>query len=465
MNQNPPISGSRPSCGDIRAIFLLSPSRAYGEINVAVPLAKSIADQGAQVWFIASPLAARIATLQFPGRVFVMGESREANQVIFWRVVKKYRVNVVVFSELYEVLQPRRMPDCPLLDRQFFQDIEYLDATLVFLDFIAHVPVLQQVAGCTHCAQRFGGGTLATFLQRLWVILPCPLNEPGEVRDRRGVPYRVHELPVPLSSADRTSTRKRLLGANGRSQGILIVRTGSTWQAKLAKEYGVRVYDHLTELLADYLRGLKRPVTVVSVSDKQRLRPDRARRMRVVNVGNLDPTDYQRLILSADLVLTDNQIGYTLATTIGSVAAGVMVNSFQAEDIVQREGPRAPVSRIVQRIERECPGSIYPHRIFPLPADDEVMDEESQADSDSAPFGPDVIRLGRMRSSPYVKIEMYGGRRTREQFEWLLEDPAGGQYLRQQDRNYIGRLNAIDDGATVLAKVFQTRQLTAHTAW
>jgi Family of unknown function (DUF6365) len=465
VNQQVAVLGPQTSCSDIRAIFLLSPSRAYGEINVAVPLAKGVADLGGEVWFIASPLAARIAAVQFPGRVFVMGPNRENNQVAFWRWVKKYRINAVVFSELYEILQPRRIPDCPLLDRQFFNDIEYLDATLLFLDFIAHVPVLQQLARSDLYARRFGGGALASFLQRLWVVLPCPLNEPGDVSERRGVPYRVQELPVRVPAEERAKMRKQLLGSKTGGKGALIVRTGSTWQAKLAKEYGVRVYDHLTDLLATYFQTLKRPVTVVSVSDKQRLHPDRAKRMRVVNVGNLDPADYRRLILSADLVLTDNQIGYTLATTIGSVSAAVMVNSYKPQEIVRREGRRSEISRIVQRIERECPGSVYPHRIFPLPAEKEILNKESSADDASVPFGPEVIRLGRMRSSPYVKIEMYGGKRTAELFRWLLDDPSGREDLQRQDAAYIQRLDAIDDGPTVLSKIFQMRQLTAHTAW
>jgi hypothetical protein len=70
-----------------------------------------------------------------------------------------------------------------------------------------------------------------------------------------------------------------------------------------------------------------------------------------------------------------------------------------------------------------------------------------------------------MRSSPYVKIEMYGGKRTADLFHWLLEDPSAKNYLRQQDAAYIDRLNAIDDGATVLDRVFQSDRLMGHTVW
>ena len=459
------LTVGRSSCAQMRAIFLLSPSRAYGEINVAVPLAKGLADLGAEIWFVASPLAARIASKHFPGRVFTMASNRDANQVTFWRVVKKYRPNMIVFSELYEILQPRRMPECPILDRQFLADIGNLDTALVFLDFIAHVPALQEIAGCAQCAHPFGQASLTSFLKRLRVVLPCPLNEPGDIPGRRGVPYRVQGLPVPLQAEDRALVRKSILGAKSGPEDILIVRTGSTWQARLAKEYGVRVYNHFTDLLSTYLRDIRHRVTLVSVSDKQRLSSDRSRRVRVINVSNLDPSDYQRLILSADLVLTDNQIGYTLATTIGTVPGAVLVNSYEVEEILRSEGPGTAVARIVSQIERERPGSIYPHRIFPLRIDAEMANLDTGAHRKPVPFGSEVLRLGRMRSSPYVKIEMYGGKRTSDLFRRLLEDRSVKDYLNQQDKAYIERLNAIDDGPKVMSRIFDGYQLAQHTAW
>jgi Family of unknown function (DUF6365) len=454
----------------LRALFLVAPTKAYGEANVAIPLARSIVSAGGEAWFLASPLAARLANQQFPECAFEMGGNREENQETFWRVIKKYRVNMVVFTELYEIIQPRRQTECPLLSLDFLQDLEYLDASLVFLDFITHVPALQEIASCSMCAEQFGEYALQSFLQRLWVMLPCPLNEPGEVPGRRGVPYRVQDLPVSLRAEDRDRARSGVMGSRRKKEEILIVRTGSTWQAKLAEEYGVRVYDHLIELLEGYLRGVKRPVTLVSVSDKQRLSPNRrSGKLRVVNVSNLAPQEYQRLILSADLVLTDNQIGYTLATTIGSVPGAVMVNSYSAEQIMERERYGTPLWRWVRKVEERHPGSIYPHEIFPLPSEMPSIDGDEETNGNhnghGSRFSHEVIRLGRMQSSPYVKIEMYGGKSTGDMFRWLLEDPAAKAHLKEVDHAYIERLNRIDDGVTVLDRIFHSDRLVGNTAW
>jgi uncharacterized protein DUF6365 len=450
----------------LRAVFLSMPSRAYGEINTILPVARSVADAGGDVWILASPLAASLAQKSLPGRVFEMGPNKEHNQATFWRVVKKYRANMVVFSEFYEVLQPRRKTDCPLLDARFFARLDNLDASLVFMDFISHVPALQEIAGCALCSRRFGGRALMDVLARVWVILPCPLNEPGPVEGRRGLPFRSGALPVSIDPDDRARVRRSLLGAKGSRNGILIVRSGSTWQSGLAERLGVRLYDHLTDLLAIYLRGVKRPVTLVSVSDQQQLRPDRSNTLRVVNIGNLPPGEYQRLVLSADLVLTDNQIGYTLATTIGTVPGGVIVNSYSADDILGRERYGSPLWKLVQRMERESPGSIYPHQIFPLPLQPFETDAHANGNGRGASaFGPQTIRLGRMHSSPYVELEIYGGNRTADKLRWLLDDPSARASLLEQDMMYIDRLSAIDDGATLLNRVCQSRQLEDHTVW
>jgi hypothetical protein len=451
----------------LRVVFLCFPSKAYGEINVVLPLAESVASAGGEVWFLASPLAARVARQKFPNRVFETGWDREENQRTFWRLVKKYRANVIVFSELYEILQPRRRTDCPFFDARFFIGAGESDATFVFLDFIAHVPVLREIGDCATCARRFGGVHLRNFFERLWVLLPCPLNEPSDVPDRSGIPYSTGCLPVMLDPQDRLRVRKRFLGESKRGGGILIVRAGSTWQAKLATEYGIPLYDHLTELLGIYLKGISKSITLVTVSDQQQLRPDRSNRLQVVNLKNLPPADYDRLILSADMVFTDNQIGYTLAKTIGNVPGVVFVNSYTAPEILGREEYGTPLWRLVSELERKRPGSIYPHNIFPLPAEPWMVNGsgESNGSPTRSVFEPETIRLGRMQSSPYVKVEIFGGKRTSQVLQWLLDDPSAKQYLRTHDRAYIDRLNEVEDGATVLSHVYHSDRLVGNTVW
>jgi hypothetical protein len=67
-----------------------------------------------------------------------------------------------VLAELYEILLPMRKP-IALIDQQRLWDI---DCTLVFPDFITHVPMLRDMAKRRSCARRLGPRALRSFLER-----------------------------------------------------------------------------------------------------------------------------------------------------------------------------------------------------------------------------------------------------------------------------------------------------------
>jgi hypothetical protein len=430
-----------------------------------VLLARSVAAVGGEVWFLASPLAAKVAGLHFPGRVFQMTAYRNTNQIIFWRMVKKFRPDIILFSELYEILQPNRTPDCPFIDRWWLCAIAGLDCVLVFMDFIVHVPMLRAIAECETCVRRFGTRALRAFLQRLWVILPCPLNEPGPIVGRCGIPYRVQTLPLTLKPADRIRVRTRFLGNRGHQERYLVLRTGSSWQTQLAEQYGVFLYEFLGDLLAVYLGALPKPVTLVSVSSRHKI-SCRGSNLDVHNISNLAPHEFESLLLSSDLVITDNEIGYTLAKTLGRVPGLVLVNTYTLTDLLDRESKGSRVRNILLEMQRQQPDSIYPHKIFPIPAGlEELVEEKAWAKYHSdgaAPLPVSTFRLGRMRSSPFVKAELYGGQETRRVFKSLLCDSEAQANMKRIDSAFLKRVNELDDGATVLNRLNTHNSLAGH---
>ena len=450
----------------MRAIFLCAPSKAYGEINTLVQLARNISEEGGEIWFLASPLAAEVAGSHFPGRVFQLTPDLERNQVIFWRMVKKFRPDMIVLSELYEILRPKRKPDCPLINSSWLREMGEIDCALVFVDFIAHVPLLRGIAECDVCSKHFANGSLSAFLERLWVVVPCPLNEPGSVEGRCGIPYQAQRLPLSIEPEARARVRARFLGRS-QEEGALVVRTGSSWQTQLAEQYGVSLYEHLGDLLGAYLGNLPRPVTLVSVSSRHQISSIGCG-FRIHNIANLPPREFDELVLSSDLVISDNEIGYTLAKTVGSVPSLILKNTFTREEILKREPSHSPVRRIVLEMESRRPDSIYPHKIFPIPAHEEELAEQPP-DEHTGAHDVDVLttstlRLGRMLSSPFVKAELYGGEETRDVFERLLCDPCSRNTLREQDTAYIERFEKLETGATVLSRLAIHNSLTEHIA-
>jgi len=449
----------------MKAIFICSPSRAYGEINTIVPLARGILSAGGEVWILASPLAAAIARQHFPTRVHELTPDLERNQNILRLMVKKFRPDLIALAELYEILRPNRKADCPLISRRFLRWIAGVDCTLVFLDFIAHVPMLRSVAECPVCAGQFGRHVLNSFLRRLWVVLPCPLNEPGLVGQRCGIPYRSHELPLQIDENAILETRSRFLGKGHERDRFLILRTGSTWQTQLAEQRGHCLYEHLGDILAEYLCGLPKPITVISISSRHKLQCSTGD-LQIINITNLPPHEFDQLALSSDLVVTDNEIGYTMARTLGRVPGMVLVNSLRASDVLRRERSGSRLREIVSIMERKRPNCIYPHKIFPIPAD-----EDEFADSNAGTEGacrvshhePRTIRLGRLVSSAFIRTELYGGQDTRRAFEAILCDPEQQARLKRMDEGFIDRLNRIDDGVSVLQRLVTRDSIRDHT--
>jgi hypothetical protein len=437
----------------MKFLFVCAPSAAYGEINAAVALADEAAALGARIWFIVSPLGAELARPRYGDSTFELTPNKHVNQVKFWRILKKVRPDLIVFTELYEILQPNRMPSFPLIDTKLLQDLEYEQGSLIFLDFIAHAEMLTEIANCPECAGAWDGA-LASFFQRLWVLLPCPLNEPGPVDSRRGVPFRLNSLPVPIAPHERRMVRSSLLRD---PDEILILRTGSTWQTKLAKERGVHLYDHLPKLLEYYLGNFPKPVTIVSVSSLYRFPLSTTARLRFVNFDNLPPGEFHRLMLSCDAVITDNEISYSLSKATGTLPGVVLNNSFTVEDVLRREGPGSFLSKLVGQLEREHPGSVYPFRIYPLAAD-----EPFPVPQQEPVFHAVTERLGRMESSPYYRAELLGGDATKQFFEWLLLDRQARKIRMQQDEEYIRRLQKAKSGIEVFQRIADNDKFATH---
>jgi hypothetical protein len=438
----------------VRAMVVCLPSRANGELNVALPLALGIRRAGGAAWLFASPLGANVARRQMGHGVFEATHDRDTNQTIFWRMVKKYRPNLIVFSELYEILQPRRVQGCPLIDRRWLARLARTDASLAFLDFIAHVPALQAVLGCPTCSGQLGAGVLQSFFERLRVVLPCPLNEPAPVTGRRGIPFRMMPDATRKTPGQRRRARRELLNSKGVDGGLLVLRAGSTWQTVLAEQAGVSIGEFMTPLMEQYLCGLGRQVTLVTVSDRQALPPSRRKDLRIVNLKNLPPADYERLLLASDLFLTDNEIGYTLGKTLGNVPAAVLVNSFTAEQVLAREGRASALRALVSEMENRRPGSVFPYRIYPLRIDPEYLGHAD--DPDGRATVPKTVRLNRMPSSPFIRLELFGGDETRDAFKGLLVEPSVRAAVRSQEVSYIRRLETVEDGPSVLRQVVES---------
>lgn len=141
----------------------------------------------------------------------------------------------------------------------------------------------------------------------------------------------------------------------------------------------------------------------------------------------------------------------------------VLINSYGLEDLLKHETEGSPVWRLAMDMERNRPGSFYPHLTYPFPnwANPPVRGPY--------PLGPvntfissfflpdDSIRIGKLPSSPFIRAELYGGQQTRDLFHRVLLDDTTRRCLSEKDEAYIERQSILDDGPTIVQRMLTAR--------
>jgi hypothetical protein len=251
--------------------------------------------------------------------------------------------------------------------------------------------------------------------------------------------------------------RSRYLGEDQQEDGILILMGVSGWSRQKAQRHGYPLFDYLGELLGVYLAELPKPVTIVCVANRPLLRPSKHPNLRIINADQMAPDDYERLLLSTDLVITLDETAYSFGKLLGNVPNLVLVNSYNLEEVLDRLESHDPIRRIVLDMEQQRPGSVYPHIHYPLQATPDLLADGPpqwhHPEGGSVPFFQRMVRRRNYVSSPFLRAELYGGDETREIFHWLLCDPAARDRVREQENAYIERQSGLDDGMAVLKRL------------
>src|SRR6185436_17654962 len=222
------------------------------------------------------------------------------------------------------------------------------------------------------------------------------------------------------------------------------------------------LYEHLSEILAEYVADVEAPVTIVSVNDGTLLRRSPNKALRVVNLAGLPLAEFDALMLSSDMVLTENIVSLTLAKTVGNAPGVAFVNTSTLKEILAREPEGSEIRRLALQMERTRAGSVYPHVMYPIKQQDKAGAAPSRrrlfnAAAPSLPMPEEMIRAGSLPSSPFIRAELYGGQATRDLFRELLTDPARIARVRAEDEAFIARQNALEDGSDVLKRLLSGR--------
>jgi hypothetical protein len=413
-----------------RRFLLVAPSEmSTGEAVTLVNIAQDLERGGASCTFITSGGARRYIESAFPDRLQSLGGSLRENQRLWTQAIEQTRPDAIIFAD-YPLLF-FSSGSVPLADDAWVGALERTGAALFTLDHLGYAQRQRIVAfGPPH--MTFSMEVTPALPPPMQVLLPCPINDPGPVPDRRGRPFRCG-VAQQISEAQRLAVRASYLDDE---QGLLVLHTAPGWAAHLARDLGLPHYRFLSELLAEMLAGLQRQVVVVSVHAEGLLAPVHINGFRAINVPPMRPDEFERLIAASDLMLTDNAISVSLGKAVSlGVPCALLANGSAITELQARRGE--PGARWACAIEQERPGAIFPWEVFPI---------WNRDDLDHLGFG-DEHAFRRCTA----RLETFGGDATRARVVELL----GGGPVRKSTgdarHEYMRRMAELPTASQVLA--------------
>jgi hypothetical protein len=399
-----------------------------GEAMTAGYVARDLLGCGHTVQFAASPTTARLLTGLFPGAVTVFADEADDNRSIWRDLISARPPDVIVFAD-YPLLF-MTSGTMPLACPDWIAELRETGARLVTLDHLGFA----QGPGAVY----FGPPHLALHVESfdpapddMQILLPCPLFD-GPVPGWRGTPVRYWDQPPGIPDAAREDTRRQLLAGDER---FLIVHSTPGWAIQMAEEWGLPHYDVLPRILAHYLSALPSPAVLVSINDGALLPASDAAHLRVVNMPQVPAVVFERLLLSADLVVSDNRVSASVAKAVcAGVPTVALTNSLRLRQAAAADDPQ--IAAVVGDMERRRPGSVFPFDVFPI---------WSRQDLD---------QLGLFRQPLYdaalVRAELFGGSATADLLAGLLVDPTTRRRLRESQDAYVSSISRVARAADVL---------------
>jgi hypothetical protein len=417
----------------VKALFVTPVEHGSGETITALHVASSIVDHGGDVRFLASSFAAEFVENRFPHEVQQLTESGPENLKIWRSTVDAFQPDAIVFADYPLLFFTHGVPPLAREDG-WVEGLERLDVCLVTLD---HTGFAQQPLGLF-----FGPPHLSLHYEffpavpeRMHLLLPCPMHEPSRLGWRRGRPFRYWPLPLEVDEERRLEWRRRFQ-APGRD--LVLFHSVPTWAWMSASVHGLPYFEFLPRILELHLGELAPRVTLVSVNNGEILNEPFDSRLRIVNLPPLPVPDYEALLFSSDLMITEN----TISISIGKAICGLhpcvgFKNSFTLRELLERLD--GPLRDLVLAAEAKRAGAIYRYEVFPSGMTEEL----------------ELLGLYRDNSLTecFKTIEIFGGEESSTDLQSLLVDPDTREALRDRQRRYVAALSALEDVSQVLQEI------------
>jgi hypothetical protein len=413
----------------VNVLFVTPNPSGSGEAITALHIGAELSSAGHEVQFLADPFTSRFLAGSFEGQVEELSDDPGQTSATWHRVLDTFRPRVIVFADHWLLCLSRRAR--VLLDDHNWKALRVRPVELVTLDHLGMAQGTHTLSfGPPHLDLYRGDFSGAP--PEMKVLLPCPFQWPAPPASIRGVPFRSWKVPPALTAECRERIRGQYVRAEGER---LVFHSVSPWAIEFCTRHQLPSYRYATRLFETYLDESVRPLVFVSVNGGSLLTPAEGAGFRVVNLRQLDPAEYDAILMASDLMITDNRISSSLAKAVcGLVPSVALRNSYTLAAIVERAGDA--VRSLVLDMERERMGSVFPFEVFPI---------WSREDMDA--FG---LFVDNPILECFATLEAYGGEETRNALGALLRDPASRQRLRTRQQRYVDRVGRLPTGGEAL---------------
>jgi hypothetical protein len=424
-------------------LFVTPSDTGSGEAVTAAHIAERLMRRGVDVAAVTSPSTAAFFSGVCADTTVALTGDRTRNRRLWNRTLERLRPQAIVFADFPLIYFSSGVP--PLADDEWLEGLADSPAVVVTLDHLGYAQRAQQVFfGPSHCSLHCE--TLPPTPEWIPLLLPCPMQPPGPIAGRRGTPVRYWDIPLSLASETREEVRRSYLD---RPDDVLIFHAVPGWAWRIAERYGLPLHRFLARILRYCFAGVSRPVTLVSVNNGSLLEPIDETGFRVRNLSSLPRQQFESLMLSADLMISENGISSALGKALcGGVPAVALRNSHRLMRSVDQAD--AELKALILAMERCRVGAVFPFEVYPI-----------WTRADLAGIGPwwqDDIACG------VERLELFGGDATRERVRVLLDDPHEKDEARRRRQTFVAQAAALPAAEDVLANLVagdtRARQLT-----
>jgi hypothetical protein len=410
-------------------VLFVTPSQvSVGESITSLQMAERLSEESHGIHFLASQFTGDFIRGRLRAAVTDLGPELRANQDTWDKTLRRFRPTCIIFAD-YPLLT-FDSGVAPLLDESWEGGLSECEAQLFTLDHLGYAQKPRLVF--------FGPPQKTIGIQRIpkmppqiGILLPCPLHDP-ETTKLKGRAFRYWQTDASRHPADSTEWRGRYVQDE---RQILILHLVSGWACRAAELLNHPYYEKLPRLLSYYLKGLGRPVTVLSVNSGEKLPEGVYGNVRVVNAKPMEPAQFERILLTSDLILTENRISVSLGKAVSSLRpCAVLKNSHGIQEIIKSASNSLTV--LAQEMERAQLGSVFPFEVFPI---------WSRADLQEL----DIFDESCLKQA-FGAFEIFGGEETMSQLQALLIDGSAREKMRAAQAAYLQRIESLPTPSQVL---------------